>query len=71
MPCLKMRELQASCEKYSERRHTATGPERERRKGPIGSRRLGQFRVSYLIQDHRMNCEVCLLDSVHTSGNLM
>jgi hypothetical protein len=59
MPCLEMKELQASCDKYAERRHAATGPGRERRKAPVGSRRLGQFRVTYLIQAHRLNCDVC------------
>jgi hypothetical protein len=62
MPCLKMKELQASCDKYAERRHIATGPEQERRKGLLGSRRLGQFRVAYLMQAHRINCDVCQHD---------
>jgi hypothetical protein len=59
MRCIEMKELQASCDKYAERRHAATGSDRERRKGPMGSRRLGQFRVAYLIHAHRMNCDVC------------
>ena len=49
MPCIEMKELQAGYGKYTERRHTAIWPEQERRKAPVGSRRLGQFRTNYLI----------------------
>jgi hypothetical protein len=71
MPCLEMKELQARCDKYAERRHTATGPERERRKFPLGSCRLGQFRVAYLIHAHRMNCDVLPARSLRALGCLI
>jgi hypothetical protein len=62
MPCLEMKELQATCDKYAGRRHLSAGPQQERRKGPLGSRRLVQFRVAYLMQAHRASCEVCRQD---------
>lgn len=62
MPCIEMKELQATCDKYTERRQVSSGPQQERRKGPSGSRSLGQFRVAYLMQAHRISCDVCRHD---------
>jgi len=62
MPCTEMKELQASYDKYAERRHMAIRSEQERRKALLGSRRLGEFRVAYLIQIHRRNCDMCRSD---------
>ncbi len=59
MPCTKMKELEAVREKYVERRHTATQPERERRQSRAGLHPLGQFRYTYLIQLHRRDCATC------------
>jgi hypothetical protein len=62
MRCPEMEEPQASCDNYAERRHTVVRPESERRTQVTGSRRLGQFRVAYLIQNHRRNCDMCRSD---------
>ena len=59
MPCVEMRELEAGCDQYAERRLNAGRPERERRKKPTEAHRLGLFRTEYLIRIHVKKCPVC------------
>jgi hypothetical protein len=59
MPCLEMRELEAVCRRYGERRLEAIPPSSERRNAPFGRDRAGQARIAYLIQLHRQNCAAC------------
>jgi hypothetical protein len=53
MPCSEMKELEASFREYAKRRHTVARPLSEDRKEFTGTRRIGQFRMAYLIQFHR------------------
>jgi hypothetical protein len=59
MPCLVVKELEAGSGRFAERRQTVLQPDRERRKSPTGSRRVGLFRAEYLIQAHRAHCALC------------
>jgi hypothetical protein len=60
VPCIQMRELEASSNRYAERR-VATIPQRsEKRKGNTGSRRLlGQAQMAYIMRLHLQNCMEC------------
>lgn len=59
MPCLEMKELEAVCSRYEERRRVAIQPNSERRNAPSGRYRAGQARIAYLIQLHRQSCATC------------
>jgi hypothetical protein len=60
MPCLQMKELEASRDRYAERRHETVSPKLERREVVQGKRRLGLAQSSYLLQLHLQNCAECL-----------
>jgi hypothetical protein len=59
MPCLEMKELEAICSRYEERRRVAISPSSERRYMPFGKYRAGQARIAYLIRLHRQSCAAC------------
>jgi hypothetical protein len=59
MWCATLKELEASIEKYDERRKVKVLPAIERRNGSTGIHRLGQSRVAYLIMMHRQTCSLC------------
>jgi hypothetical protein len=59
MPCIQMKELEVSRDRYAERRHKAVSPKQERRTWKPGKRRLGLAQSSYLIQLHLQNCTEC------------
>ena len=59
MPCLEMKELEAVCSRYEERRRVAILPNSERRNTPSGRYRAGEARIAYLIQLHRQTCATC------------
>jgi hypothetical protein len=59
MPCLVVKELEANSFRFMERRRTASQPDRERRKAPTESRRVGLFRAEYMIRAHRAHCADC------------
>jgi len=60
MPCVELKELEATCGAYAERRLVAVPPIVERRKMPNGWLRA---RAAYVIQVHRRNCGVCRIGS--------
>jgi hypothetical protein len=59
MPCIQMKELEISRDRYAERRSNAVSPKQERREPSPGKRRLGLAQSSYLIQLHLQNCTEC------------
>jgi hypothetical protein len=59
MPCIQMKELEVSRDRYAERRHNTVSPKLERREPSAGKRRLGLAQSSYLIQLHLQNCTEC------------
>jgi hypothetical protein len=59
MPCIQMKELEVTRERYSERRHKTVFPKLERRERSPSKRTLGLAQSSYLIQLHLQNCLEC------------
>ena len=59
MPCSKMKELEVTFSKYTERRRNTAKPSVERRKLAPGWLRVGQARAAYIIQWHRRSCMIC------------
>jgi hypothetical protein len=59
MPCLQMKELEAVCSRYEERRRRVIPPSAERRNAPSERDRTGQARIAYIILLHRQNCAAC------------
>ena len=59
MPCLIVKELEASSCRFVERRQIVSQPDRERRKTGPESRRVRLFRAEYLIRAHRAHCVIC------------
>ena len=62
MPCMEMKELEASCSRYAERRLESIRPQFERRKVSPGRHRLAQAQLAYLMQVHLQNCIECRRD---------
>lgn len=62
MSCAGLKELEATCDQYAERRHSTVQAEAERRSQPMGTRRAGQFQMAYTIMVHRQNCGACRCD---------
>jgi hypothetical protein len=62
MPCAELKELEASCHRYAECRHRVSQQATERRNQLTDARRVGQFRMAYMIRVHRQNCDVCRCD---------
>jgi hypothetical protein len=62
MPCIEMKELEASFSRYAERRQKVVASPVERRKGFDLRCRATQARNAYLILVHRHNCAVCRSD---------
>ena len=60
MPCTQMKELEAACNSFAERRSCAVVPTSERRKMPAGWVRM---RAAFVMQVHRQNCAICRFDS--------
>jgi hypothetical protein len=63
MPCIQMKELELSRDRFAERRHKAVSPKLERREWTPGKRRMGLAQSSYLIQLHLQNCLECRRES--------
>jgi hypothetical protein len=59
MPCMEMKELEASCSRYAERRLESILPKFERRRVSPGRHRLAQAQLAYLMQVHLQNCIEC------------
>ena len=59
MPCMEMKELEVSRDRYAERRHKTISLKQERRESTLGKRRVGFAQSSYLIQLHLQNCTEC------------
>ena len=59
MPCIQMKELEASCSRYTERRRETIALNVERRKASPGKRRFGQAQMAYIMQMHLQNCGEC------------
>jgi hypothetical protein len=59
MSCIEMKELEASSERFAERRLVFVPTEFERRSGSVLVRRAGHARLAYLMQMHRQNCHIC------------
>jgi hypothetical protein len=59
VPCIQMKELEASCSRYAERRREMIPLSVERRKASPGKRRFGQAQMAYIIQMHLQNCSEC------------
>jgi hypothetical protein len=62
MPCTEMKELEASADRFAERRQVAIAPNPERRKGSDVPHRTEQARIAYLMLVHRRNCALCRSD---------
>jgi hypothetical protein len=62
MPCMEMKELEASCSRYAERRLESVRPKFERRKVSPGRHRVAQAQMAYLIRVHLQNCAECRRD---------
>jgi predicted phage-related endonuclease len=62
MPCAEMKELQATRDRYAERRKIVVAPKVERRRGFDVRRRATQARNAYLMLVHQNNCAVCRSD---------
>jgi hypothetical protein len=54
-----MRELEASCSRYAERRRETIPLSLERRKEFPGKHRFGQAQMAYIMQMHLQNCSQC------------
>ncbi len=63
MPCIEMKELEASFTRYSDRRRTSIPRTFERRKVFAAWFRLGQARAAYIMQAHQRGCIACRCDS--------
>jgi mono/diheme cytochrome c family protein len=50
MPCMQMKELEASCARYDERR------------SKTAKRQIGQAQMAYVMQQHAKNCSECHRD---------
>lgn len=59
MPCSQMKELEFLGNRLADRRSQAQQPVEERRKGEGFGWRAGEARVAYLMQLHRVNCDIC------------
>jgi hypothetical protein len=59
---MQMKELEASCSRYADRRLESIQPKFERRKVSPGRLRVGQAQMAYLIQVHLQNCIECRRD---------
>ena len=64
MPCMQMKELEASCARYDERRSRTVLTGSERRKGRSAKRQIGQAQMAYVMQQHVTNCSVCQRERV-------
>jgi hypothetical protein len=47
---MEMKELEASCNRFAERRYFVTPPRFDRRDGAVGKHRAGQARMAYIMQ---------------------
>jgi hypothetical protein len=59
MPCMQIKELEFSRDRYAERRTKTVSTKQERREPAPGKRRLGLAQSSYLIQVHLQTCKEC------------
>jgi hypothetical protein len=64
MPCPQMKELVAHFHRYSERPHTKIPSAPERSSETTGALPVGEFRIAYLMQLHRQNCDACRNESL-------
>jgi mono/diheme cytochrome c family protein len=62
MPCMQMKELEASCARYDERRSKTVVAGSERRQGRSAKRQIGQAQMAYVMQQHAKNCSECHRD---------
>ena len=57
MPCMQMKELEASCSRYAERRsETVLTVSLEIRLARSAKRQVGQAQTAYVMQQHAKNC---------------
>ena len=59
VPCIQMKELEASCSRYAERRWETIPLGVERRKASPQKHRFGQAQMAYIMQMHLQNCSEC------------
>ncbi len=59
MPCMQMKELEASCSRYAERRSETILTESERRQARSAKFQIGQAQMAYVMQQHAKNCSEC------------
>ena len=64
MPCMQMKELEASCFRYAERRSEIILTGSERRQARSAKRQIGQAQMAYVMQQHAKNCSECRRDAV-------
>ncbi len=63
MPCLQMKELEASCSKYAERRSETILTRSERRQSRSAKLQIGQAQMAYVMQQHAKSCSECRRDT--------
>jgi hypothetical protein len=56
---MQMKELEASCARYDERRSRTVLTASERREGRSAKRQIGQAQMAYVMQQHATNCSEC------------
>jgi hypothetical protein len=59
MPCMQMKELEASCSRYAERRTETILTESERRQARSAKLQIGQAHMAYVMQQHAKSCSEC------------
>ena len=64
MPCMHMKELEASGARYDERRSKTLLTGSERRQGRSAKRQIRQAEMAYVMQQHVKNCSECRRDRV-------
>lgn len=64
MPCMQMKELEASCSRYAERRSQMVLTRSERRQGKSAKRQIGQAQMAFVMQQHAKSCSECRRDRV-------
>jgi hypothetical protein len=57
-----MKELEASCSRYAERRSETILTRSERRQARSAKLQIGQAQMAYVMQQHAKNCSECLRD---------
>ena len=62
MPCMQMKELEASSSRYAERRSKKLLTKSERRQALSAKRQIAQAQMAYVMQQHAKNCSECRRD---------